>query len=560
MRLRIGPIGAVAALVLMGAAAPTQAQSPPAQAQSAPTRQNASASPMADLTAAQYRDNFVKRAGSHLTVAGHEFRFSGANVEWLGLKNYGPQPSSILPLGSTHYPTKYEIDDVFTTAREMGATVIRAQTLGDTIGCPQCLEPQLGQFNPKAFASMDLVVAEARKYGIKLIGQFDGDANGAPPPNGIGISHQWYCSWRGVPMAECEQTFFTDPLLITDFENHMRSVLNHVNPYTGLAYKDDPTFAGWADGNVVGAVGTPVPVLRSWLGTISHYFRSVDRHQLFIDISALDAVGDYGTIDPGALLIPDVDVYSIEYYPFVCSFINDPSRCAPELVHQEGVQAAAAGKTFAVIEFGWDRTNFPSAAELDQYLTGVDADPNIVGDNYWELLSHANGHGWQPVPADASHCGPPPNCPASDDGNWWALYYTGVDSTSNTAPDMADRAQLLRAHGYRMSGYATLPAHNPVPAPTITSTTAGTVVFQGAAGSRSYTIQKQTSRSAWTTVCNNCVTDTSPGWHDPNAAQPGCYRVFGENLDGVTGPPSPPAGNRGCRQTRSADTEPFRVR
>lgn len=122
------------------------------------------------LSSAQYANAFVTRQGSQLLVAGQPFRFAGANVEYLGMKNYGPVPSTSIPAGSYSYPTQYEVDDALATAHEMGVTVIRAQTLGDTVGCSLCIEPTQGVFNDAAFAHMDVVVVEARKYGIKLIG------------------------------------------------------------------------------------------------------------------------------------------------------------------------------------------------------------------------------------------------------------------------------------------------------------------------------------------------------------------------------------------------------
>lgn len=492
-------------------------------------------------TTAPDRDSFVQRHGSRLTLAGRPFRFAGGNVEWLGLENYGPVSSPTVPAGSARYATKYEVDDVLATARDMGATVIRAQTLGDTIGCPQCLEPQLGQFNPAAFAQMDLVAAEARAYGIKLVGEFDGDANAYPPPGrnapaALGAGHAWYCTWRH--RSDCERAFFTDPTLIGDYERHMRAVLDHVNPRTGLAYKDDPTFAGWVDGNNLNLLGSvPGPAMEGWLRTVSDYFHHIDRHQLFVNLSP---GGGDGYLTAGALRVPGIDIYAAEYYPHWLPLISGGNRVdgnAPT-VHQEAAQAAAAGKTFSVIEFGWDHTDFLTTAALQQFLAGVEADPNIVGDNYWALQAHANGHGWQPIPANA-HC--TPTCEWGEDGNWWALYYTGVGTAANTAADMAARAQLLRAHAYLMAGEATPPAHQPVPAPTITATAGGVVLFQGAAGSPDYAIQKQTSDGGWTTVCGGCVTDAAPGWHDP-APVVGCYRVIGRNLDNVPGPASPPAG------------------
>jgi len=84
----------------------------------------------------------------------------------------------------------------------------------------------------------------------------------------------------------------------------------------------------------------------------------------------------------------------------------------------------------------------------------------MAGDLSWALESHNDVHGWQPLPADnrciarADDSKPPPSTPSDDgagcftneDGNWWALYYTGISTLSHDAADMAARAQLLRAH------------------------------------------------------------------------------------------------------------------
>ncbi len=85
---------------------------------------------------------FVQRAGTKLTLGGEAFRFSGPNIEWLGLEGYGPHD----PMGPRH-PSRFEVDDVMDTAVEMGARVVRSQTMGDTVGCPLCVEPEEGRFN-----------------------------------------------------------------------------------------------------------------------------------------------------------------------------------------------------------------------------------------------------------------------------------------------------------------------------------------------------------------------------------------------------------------------------
>ena len=54
-------------------------------------------------------------------------------------------------MGSERYATPYEINDALATLHEMGASVIRVQTLGDTVGCALCEEPKPGVFNAAAF-------------------------------------------------------------------------------------------------------------------------------------------------------------------------------------------------------------------------------------------------------------------------------------------------------------------------------------------------------------------------------------------------------------------------
>ncbi|MFF0492564.1 hypothetical protein ACFYTQ_26340 [Nocardia sp. NPDC004068] len=495
---------------------------------------------MAGVSAEQFRDGFVERDGSALSLNGRPFRFAGANVEWLGLANYGPNPSPATPPDSARYPSDYEIDDAFATAREMGATVLRSQTLGDTIGCPSCLEPAAGQFNPAAFAQMDKVVAKARAHGLKLIGEFSGDANGNPAPDQnspSADSHDWYCTWRQRP--DCGQAFFTDPRIIGDYERHMKAVLEHVNPLTGLAYRDDPTFVGWVDGNNLDLLdGVPTPVVEDWLRTVSDYFHSIDSRQLFVNISL---GGGDGFVTDAALRLPNVDVYAAEYYPHWLPIVSGGNRVDGDAgaLHDKAAQVAAAGKVFVPIEFGWDRTDFATGAALRDFLIGLESDPNIAGDNFWALQAHANGHGWQPIPADT---GCSPTCEWGEDGNWWALYYTGRTTASHDAADMAARAQLLRAHAFAMAGYPAPPPHRPVPAPAISSVTDRTVLFEGAAGAPDYTVQRLTEDS-WTTICEHCATDAAEGWTDTDAQAPRCYRVLGYNLDGVAGPPSAPAGD-----------------
>ncbi len=59
----------------------------------------------------------------------------------------------------------------------MGARVIRSQAMGDSIGCELCIEPKLGEFNPKAFMHVDCALKAAHNRGLHLNLTLAGDCS-----------------------------------------------------------------------------------------------------------------------------------------------------------------------------------------------------------------------------------------------------------------------------------------------------------------------------------------------------------------------------------------------
>ena len=136
-------------------------------------------------------DSFVMRSGPRLALAGRPFRFGGANIEWLGVAGYGPADP-----GGPHFPSHYEVDDALATARELGATVVRSQTMGDSVACAACIEPALGEFNEVAFEHIDYALASARAHGIRIIPTLVGDD---ALEGGTGCV---YLRWRGISQPD----------------------------------------------------------------------------------------------------------------------------------------------------------------------------------------------------------------------------------------------------------------------------------------------------------------------------------------------------------------------
>lgn len=160
-----------------------------------------------------HNDEFVQKTGTKLTLGGADFRYSGPNIEWLGLEAYSPLDSM-----GPRYPSHFEVDDAMDTAKAMGARVIRSQTLGDSVGCDLCIEPKPGDFNPVAFKSVDYAIKAARDRGLRLIVTLSGDC-----ANCVLSGTGEYFKEKGVAG---ETAFFTDPAIIAKFEKHIAAVLN----------------------------------------------------------------------------------------------------------------------------------------------------------------------------------------------------------------------------------------------------------------------------------------------------------------------------------------------
>lgn len=471
-----------------------------------------------------HSDQFVQRSGNHLTLAGENFRYSGPNIEWLGIEAYGPSD----PMGP-RYPSHLEVDDALDTAKDMGARVVRSQTLGDSVGCDLCIEPRAGVFNPEAFNSIDYALKAAHDRGLRLIITLAGDCANCEL-SGPGE----YLLWKG---RRDFGGFFTDPAIIGEFKDHIRAMLNHKNALTGIAYKDDPTIMAWEDCNMCGlgvvftSPGKSIAPYTPWIDTIGAFIKSIDKKHLYIDNSG------FFLFDQGALNATTPDIVTSEYYPHWDALLGAGQKTTAATFSKHAGMVNAKGKVYIVIEYGWDVTDWPSRDDFQTTLKALEADPRICGDDYWALQAHADKFGWQPIPAPTTSAA---YAKVGESGHWWSLYYGGINTLVNTKEDMQARAEQLRAHAYAMAGLP-VPPHAVPTAPVITFKGIGLLGWHGSAGAVAYSVLRQTSDSApWETVCDKCATDADAPWLD---AKPGVtfttkYRVIAYNADGKASEPS----------------------
>jgi len=471
-----------------------------------------------------HRSEFVRRAGTSLQLSGKPFRYSGPNIEWLGLEAYGPHD----PLGP-RYPTHFEVDDALDTAKEMGARVVRSQTLGDSVGCELCIEPRLGVFNPDAFKPIDYAIKAAHDRGIRLIVTLAGDC-ATCALSGPGEYLEW-------THQRDFKAFFTDPAVIAAFEKHIAAVVNHKNGLTGVPYKDDPTILAWENCNMcgLGIVWTSpsrdlAPYL-PWVDIIGKFIKSVDARHLYLDTTG------FFRYDNSALDAKTPDLITFEYYPHWDALVSAGQKTTAQTFSQDAAAVTRHGKACIINEFGWDVTDWPTRDDLQAVLHTMETDPNISGDDYWALQAHADSFGWQPIPANVSNAA---YAQKGESGHWWALYYGGLTTLVNTSDDMRARAQQLRNHAYAMAGIP-VPPHQVPPPPVITTKGIGLIGWRGSAGAVSYSVQRQVGEyGPWETICDRCATDADAPWPDPKPAMMlGVkYRVIAYNADGTPSAPS----------------------
>jgi mannan endo-1,4-beta-mannosidase len=451
--------------------------------------------------------SFVTRSGDKLMLNGKVFRFSGTNIPWGGLDDVE---------GALDYPSQFQVNASLATVADMGGTVVRCHTCGVSTGNPQSIEPTLGKFNTTALDQVDYFVDQAGKDGIRL------DIPLVDAYNYYEGGYYNFTDWLGLstpsncPSAACASQFYTNPRAIAAYEQYISTVLNHVNVYTGVANKNNPTIMSWETGNELSYGLGGAAEFTKWTATISAYIKSIAPHQLVMD-------GSLG-MDPGDLKLADVDIEDPHFYPLTTSLLS-----------ADASQTAAAGKAIVIGEYGWNDTG------LTPFLSLIESTPSISGDLYWSLLPPNNDFGFEEHYDGYQLHFPGDNTDVNISG---AL--PPVVAASSDAPLVAQ----LRAHAYAMTGTA-VPAYAVPGTPLITNVerVAGTiegsgniVEWRGAAGAATYNVSRSTAGATgpWTVAGSISATWLEPWIDSGGPAGPDVwYQVTAVNSDGVAGPASP---------------------
>ena len=372
-------------------------------------------------------DDFVTAEDGKFRLNGSDFYYAGTNCYYLNFK-----PSE-------------DVDTLLEEAADMGLTVIRTwghldvgtiSTTGevDKDGAPYFANSVDGGAKEKVYyqyfdgekqepvvnegeyglQKMDYVIAKAQEEGIKLILTF---TNNWSPFGGM----DQYVKWAGL---EDHNEFYTNEKIKGWFKNYISTMLNHVNVYTGVAYKDDPTIFAWELANEprsndnLAANGT----VYEWAKEMSEYVKEIDSNHMVAvgdegclrydsnnkeDMQMLEDLGvnfnwtnwggGMGTDFERMLTIDTIDFATPHLYLRDWSFSEEDAKA---WLYLHGKIAEEQKKPIILEEFGWkaadEGTAFDSKDDLFEVAYDIIegegeysySDICYQGSNYWMIASH----------------------------------------------------------------------------------------------------------------------------------------------------------------------------
>lgn len=444
-------------------------------------------------------ENFITVDGTSLKDGEKDFRFISFNVPTLLYVEDEMKFSATDPYG---LPTEFELRDLYQSISDMGGQVVRAYTIpvrneNFPEGSVTYVEAP-GVFNEEAFKVMDMAIALAAEYDIRLV---------------FPLLNNWewmggrpnYAAFRGKTSDE----FWTDPQLIADFKLTIDHVINRVNTITGVPYKDDPTIMAWETGNEL--QNTP-----EWGVEIGRYIKSLDSKHLLIDgFHAIHLEGLSVWVQDYSIEEPSFDLINTHHY----------EKTAIETIAnlKETVRRIDGRKPVFLGEYGFISTT--GVENIIDYVIGED---DIPGALIWSLRRHHKDGGFY------FHSEP------ASDGTYRAYHWPGFPD--GEVYDETAMLELQRRKGFEIQDRTPPPRRKPEAPRLLEFSGAPQFSWQGAAGASGYDIERASSAAGpWTLIAHNVADTVTPGfalYSDETATigEPACYRVKALNMAGMSSP------------------------
>lgn len=331
--------------------------------------------------------------GAGLLVGGKRRRLSGANAYWLGLNDNKRDVN-----GNPTFPTHAELTAALVGLRHIGASLVRSHTIGISAGTPRSFETAPGVFADRNLNSADWAIYQANKNNILLMVPLTDQWNNYHGGKGVFVHWARRQNGNGIVDVPAPAHLFDadsaekgstteDQFYATGaggmriralFKDYIKHWLNHVNPYTGLAYKDDPTIAIVETGNEI------YSATAEWTEDIAAFIKKIAPAKLVADGSAATGLA---VSDAPGLNAAHVDIVGAHYYAHDDSWNPAPLMTMADQLAADASAARRAGKAFIIGEYPWTR------ADAAQWYTALERNSTIAADMNWGFIGANEQHG-----------------------------------------------------------------------------------------------------------------------------------------------------------------------
>lgn len=390
--------------------------------------------------------NFVYVSNGKFMLNGKPYYFVGANF-WQGMNLGVDGPSG------DREKLLAELDHL----QRIGVTNLRVMASSEGPNTePYRMVPALmespGVYNESVLDGLDFFIAEVGKRDIKAVmvlnnfwqwsggmGQYVSWSEGTPIP---------YPGDYGVFMTYVSR-FYDCAKCQTWYRAHIKMIIEHVNPYTGLAYRDDPTIFAWELAN------EPRRYPYSWIDETAAYIKSLDPNHMVTTGSEGSPPGenqDFQRTHDG----PNIDYATIHiwpqnwgwYDPKNPSSYNRAEQNALDYLRKHVYTMTVLNKPLVLEEFGlardWEpvqdiydpqssthyRDRFYKAM-YDAVFDMIQKGGSLAGDDFWAWAGASR-------PGDSWIADPPHETPG-----WYSVYNTDESTISIISAHAIDLEQIM---------------------------------------------------------------------------------------------------------------------
>jgi len=335
--------------------------------------------------------SFVKYSGTHFTLNGNPFYVGGTNNHYIVWASHNEIDNVLNDASAMHF----NVVRTFASAvrGSLDGTTKPTIWYWSTYGDPNNLGVEGTYFQywdtvtnsqafndgPTGLQHIDYVLSKAKSLNIKILLSFN-DFHFYT--GGMQQMGEWY-GRPGNPGKHDDYTFvFTDPRVKQDYKDWISHLLNHVNVYTGVAYKDDPTIFAWDLANEPAA--SSKVLLQSWITEMSAFVKNIDHNHLLTsgDEGYFNLSGD----DPAAELAnPNIDFGTMHTYPAFTKLTNLETS---DLIQQHCTLAKVAQKPVLLEEFGYSYQKPDQADVYKLWLDNLIKNDDCGGFTFWRLTSY----------------------------------------------------------------------------------------------------------------------------------------------------------------------------